>query len=465
MVLGVALLMPVGMGRDVSNFSNNVLSPQTSINQLARVEPFHVSVEKAIQSGFFNEIFETGEKLEFVEATPVGDPHVYFTIHDIHFDPTTATVRVSYLVKDEEGYGIPTFHNLEISRASYGDYSGESLDSYPPVLQSLYHKVDLALRKLLYRNGSWQNLFENSTKLVILKSQSTGQQYKVYYKFGQSSQMEFLGEKILKKLGVKTPKIHQSADRNYVWIENIESNYSSPHLDFEEVQWEMPKPELEELFFDIGRYITFLFLLGHDDFHPGNFLVTPKSEGYAIDFETIGQANFFQLYGQSTYSEFNRKLKSFLSMPKKMDRDVARRLYQGMEGFEDTNFRLFDPKRVDPTVVEKLFQGIEDAAKIARTVLPTLYEALEETGLNHIYTRRVILPTTTYVNARISPIPHYSIKISREELARIIKKRYSMLYEFLKDHKLVPNYTSNFGGSHLWNRIDANSGHVMDSSL
>ena len=71
------------------------LGPKSGLSSEPQFISFEKSLSKALHTGFFNEVFKTEEPLEFVEATLVGDSHVYFSIEKVDIGNEFARVEAS----------------------------------------------------------------------------------------------------------------------------------------------------------------------------------------------------------------------------------------------------------------------------------------------------------------------------------------------------------------------------------
>lgn len=419
--------------------SNNLwaLSPHSSIRPNEVFEPFRVSLQRALKNGFFNCMFETDEELEFVEAVSVGDPHNYFTIENIQIGASAARVTISYLVQDKDGYGSTERYTFNTP----GDYRQERIDDRTfqdknKLMHSLYRRIDDEITSRLHNGelGEKESLFQNSTKRIVLKGKRTKNEYKIIYKFGIISFTDFLGAEILQSLDVRTPKVYPIPNHNHVWIEYIEPDFPLTELFLEWRQWDLDEETLKPLFKEIGKIITLLYLLGHDDFHPGNFILS-SNKGWTIDFETMGQAAIYEFHGTNTPIAFRSATGHFLEMP----------------------------QAYSPHFVYEIYSGILKGAKRARQVLPSFRRELATRKLDHLDSRLAIRPTEEYKEKNISPIPHYRVRISEKQIADLIQRRFKRLYKLLQHLAMVPDLEVE--RTFFWREGHYISHRLMDVSL
>lgn len=416
LLTAAVLIALASVGRGVSDRSNNVLSPRTSIKSPEnRAEPLEVSVEKAIKSGFFNEIFETDEELEFVGATSVGDSHVYFTIHGIEFveneeEEEVVQVKVSYLKKDKLGYGVESAsHVFELN--TYYTYFLDK-NGIEPFSDGALDDLDTQIRDFVETQEKRGSLFENSTTQVVLRGKHTGEEYKIYYKFGKSTQMEIFAAKLLNQFEVNVPEIFPDGP-NHVWIKHIDG------VNKEVYDQEVKAEELdsEAIVFQMGKALAFLFLLGHDDFIIDNYVLTSSGSGVVIDFETIGQGRYSRL-------NYTLEISSQTLI-------LLNNLFQKRLDFE--NFYTKKEREVLKTHIDLFWEGFKSGAKSGIEFIRTLDRTLDEVDERNFYGRVLLKDSRKYPSG--SPIPHYSFRYARGELLSFVKDRYKRLKNFVWMHE------------------------------
>lgn len=407
--------------------SSLALSPSSvTNNSLDFIPGFRTAVEKAIQSGLLNQIIGVEEKLEFVEAQPVGDLHVYFVIHQIEHGISSAKVTLSYLIRNAKEDARRQIKTIEVER-----YQGEAhLD--------FLKRMDL---KLVLSNideeSHWdEKLFQTQTQCVILKD-GKGQRHKVYYKHGKSAVMEYVGAELFRSLGLKAPRIYFSPESECAWIESIESEsfessiLQGPHSSFYappmgqshiKLKTEIT-PLLKELFKELGRSTALLFILGHRDFHSNNFLVTSNFEGYTIDFETLGQKDFQ-----------NPEWILDLAQTEKFLLQVMASLFH--DSFGDT---LMVPVELK----SQFYEGIKEVVTEAQ-LFSLLQDLLLKVGSNNLYTRIIINSTSSYKSFGYTEkgwhdfaVPHYNLRISKDKFLTACHQRQVSLARFVSQAQLA----------------------------
>lgn len=379
------------------------LSPKTGLDPQPRFVSFEQALSESLESGFFNEVFETDEPLDFIEAVPAGDPHVYFSIEHVEVKKEFARVNVSALIQNERGEISTMPMELEVSgRFQYDDEETDPFVNKDMLMKKLYLEIDEVIRRGFFRNGEWKEfLFRNGTKEVRFKGRESGKEYRIIYKFGRVVQAEYFGAKMLKQFGLPVPRMFYRPGETHLWVEYRENDF--PGREAAEQVWVYPDKKMEDLFYQVGRATVFLYLLGHEDFHPGNLLVS-NGEGLILDFETTGQGVVFDKYFGKTMTHFQLVSELFVNMPKEFSpRDISR------------------------------FQsGMRDAAVIGRRFYRAFLREWERSLLSELRSRLVIRWTMSYRSGDMDVIPHYTVFVGREHLAAMIQKRAEDLLDELQ---------------------------------
>jgi len=271
---------------------SQALSPKSAANQISSlVTSFEIALDHILLDPEFKRTFGIEEKIEFVESTAAGDLHVYFEIDKIDFDPLTgmATLEIFSLMKSPDGLvrRVPKKLELDVKQVGYSP-------PYERDQQAIFRELCLKLRRLLsdvdlgLKSRIWnKEVFRNQTRLVVFRGKESKKLYKFYYKFGKSSIWEVLGTELLRRLEMNSAWVYPDYPNDCVWLRAVESetyaqtflkdSLSVNHWD----QIEMTK-EKKELFTELGQSIAITFILGHDDFHQGNFLITSEWKGFTV---------------------------------------------------------------------------------------------------------------------------------------------------------------------------------------
>jgi len=371
----------------------------------------------------------------------VGDEHVYFTIHEIKVTSSYATAKVSYLQKDEEGYGVSKTLSLSVP----GDFQNK--------MKSLLHSIDGLLRKRFTRyddvsgKHQWiEELFVNYTRVITLKEEKARRgkrkrKFKVFYKFGQIALMEKIGINLFKSFGLKTPEIILAADQSHVWAKEVTSDsyrmilqsifetiinqsrglgrlnpYLMQQYFFSQLQdglfrqidvlksENLTDERRRKLLYTIGRGIWLSFLLGHDDFPPGE----EKMAAY-LD-------NVFVIFGLANLS--------------------------------------------DPIDRQNVIEGIRGTTLV--DVLEKIDLVLEGVSENTLFSRSVVRTTDDYYEKlNLSFAPHYSFRLTKAEFKALVRERFKLIQQFLEKYQLVTTAT---GGDLSW-MVERRSEFALGSSI
>ncbi len=372
------------------------LSPYSVLKESTVYEPFEVSLRTALESGFFNDLFKTESKLNVIEVTEVGDSHTYFKLKIVEITKNHVEVEVIYLVEDELGNGIEEKISFKIE----GDYRVENLNDLPfdtpdHLKRNLYTKIDKNITDHFFGNVSFTTpLFRNSTKKIIFESADTDDEWTMYYKFGDVVQNEVFMSNLLRNLGFIVPLVFSSHNNQHVWVQAFNTDYPDYEGTETDQIWDLKVDELKPLFEQVGKLQSIMYLFGHDDFHPGNAVIS-SNQAIPIDFETIGKGAVFDQYTGMTLGQFITVFSHFLHMPKDHFYSSPHYLYSGV---------------------------LEGIGLIAQQLQPILGEIEKRPD---VFASRVLIrPTQLYKDESIVPVPHYTVEVRKEELKMLAIKRF-----------------------------------------
>ena len=173
---------------------------------------------------------------------------------------------------------------------------------------------------------------------------------------------------------------------------------------------------MEKLFYQIGMSTIFIYLLGHEDFHPGNFLIS-KGKGIILDFETTGQGVVFDKYSGNGMTHFQLVSELFVFMPKKFN----------------------------SVHVSKFYHGMLNAVVKGRQFYSTFLREWNRSIESQLFSRLVIRWTMDYREKEMNVIPHYTVSVDLEGFSSLIQRRSEALLKELQSTILVSDPESERG--------------------
>lgn len=384
------------------------LSPSTSVDKPSKhFESFETSLSKGLKEGFFQRLFKTEEPLVVDEVLPMGDSHYYFKIESLERKASAVSVTVSYLVKDR-------FSDVKEERLSFyieGDYRLDRVDDFTflsedHLMRQLYHKIDAEILKIFYQNSEMkQRLFENYTRKVVFKTKNSAEKFILFYKFGEVTEVEAFSIEVMSEIGMPVPKVHLSKMSHHLWLESIPSDFPTKSRFTDYGQWDLTEEEWSALFAEVGFYQVFLYVLGHDDFHPGNFLLSSR-QGVLIDFETVGKGAIFDQYTGNVASQFLVTLSNFTHLPE---------MFLSQYPYDIT-------------------KGVLTGIRHLSTQLPFILKKMNQ-HQDLFYSRLLVRATFLYEEEEILPVPHYTSLVQKEDFIEFVLKRYrAVVREFERSY-------------------------------
>lgn len=397
-----------------------------------RYESFELSLAKAMENKVFNALLDVKEDLELVSHDPCGDEHAYFTIHEIDVTPDCAKVKISYLRKDDEGYGVEVFREFSFE----GDFRQN--------LGELYRKIDGEYFDIMKENNRGRDFFLNQTRTVILKGCSSGKEYKVYYKFGKAIGIEVLASEILEELNLGSANIYEAPDRSHIWLKQIKAETVSDFIDKYSVDPKSynrtlsidPPVNYKNLFANMGRAVAVMFILGNEDLSCENMLSDSNQRVYAIDNEMLGSVAFYgmdmldEFRGQNDYDQV---IMRFLNI-------AIRNIFSVLD-----HHQIHIPVRGIPQELRRSFlDGIKTTFEefVESSEKMDMIEQIISEYRDGLYSRVLLRASGDY--HPLLPIPHYCVETSAKTLTELFHDRLDKVRAFIEKYDLLVEDSPHF---------------------
>jgi hypothetical protein len=344
------------------------------------------------------------ELLAFQEATPAGDLHAYVTVHRLDPRAGETTAHISVLRRDATGNGYEDPGIIEVQ----GDYRDDR--------EAFYLALDDRIIDLI-RNER-ESLLLDRTQRVVLRGESSGRLFNVFYKPGRSSVLEEIGHSLFGVFDLFPPKAITDHRNRCAWIREVEGRTFFDLIKGLEVAPFDACSSVNHGFVQLGRASALMFLLGNEDFHSQNLLWTPDDRPVSLDLETLGQAVFF---GRQ-HRKNNRHERN----------DDEQYLYNGLNAMREGLFTNSDEIPVDfpeeamigfGLGVQKMFEEFERDEGLRQAVMNVLVAGAETFPL---FTRVPLRRSMIYLllNGMDFPVPHYSFSLPAGDLVAYLEPHF-----------------------------------------
>ncbi len=369
--------------------------------------PLEEIVSRDLGTGVLNRLLQVEGSLTLAGVGSTGaDEHAYFFLSNFRssLDGTEATVH------------YPAFLEGGVVLRSACVRLGLGKEAS---LREKYREIDLEVLKIIRSHGMGKDLFRGATRRVTFSHHQTGQVYKAYHKFGPSLEAESHGRSLLRFFGLEAPRMIESSLPGGYWIEHAEGDLLKDIIQwcrryrYSFIDWIDAYPErAARMAFELGRQIAVLYVLGNEDFHDENVVVTQEGHCRVIDLETLGVPAWIALQSKSQGRYVSDAI----------NRNFANHLFSYWDS-RDRKMVWF----ITEGFADRLLEGAMEVFQKLRN--PSFQKGLIASARQDFLARAVIRPTDAYQEdlGFGNIVPHYTFRVSGDAFADFVQCRIDLL--------------------------------------